>query len=73
MMKRFSTLRDHQRGSHEREEGDRGDQAKRKGDSRGKRQIYSYLFSKYSPQLRHPQRFTELDWEERGKEEIELF
>ena len=41
-MKRFSTVRDTQRGSQlheeeEREEGDRGEQEEKKGDSRGER------------------------------------
>ena len=44
-MKRFSTVRDTQRGlqsymkKRRREEGDRGEQEERKGDSRGERQI----------------------------------
>ena len=66
-MKRFSTVRDTQRGSQlheeeEREEGDRGEQEEKKGDSRGERQIYRILCSLSvlgSPE--HPQRFTELN------------
>ena len=43
-MKRFSTVRDTQRGSglheeEEREEGDGGEQEEKSGDSRGERQI----------------------------------
>ena len=46
----------------EREEGDRDKQEKKRGDSRGERQIYTVLCSLsvlHSPE--HPQRFTELD------------
>ena len=72
-MKRFSTVRDTERGSQlheeeEREEGDRDEQEEKKEDSRGERQIYTVLSSlsvPHSPE--HPQRFTELDWEEKGK------
>ena len=67
-MKRFSTVRDTQRGSQsykkkgEREEEDRGEQEEKRGDSRGERQICTVLCSLsvlHSPE--HPQRFTELD------------
>ena len=49
-MKRFSTVRDTQRGSglheeEEREEGDGGEQEEKKGDSRGERQIYAVVCS----------------------------
>ena len=43
-------------------------QEEKKGDSRGERQIYAVLCSLsvlHSPE--HPQRFTELDWEEKGE------
>ena len=46
----------------EREEGDRGEQEEKRGDSRGERQIQAVLCSLsvlHSPE--HPQRFTELD------------
>ena len=66
-MKRFSTVRDTQRGSElheeeEREEGDRDEQEEKKGDSRGERKIDPVLCSLSvlrSPE--HPQRFTDLD------------
>ena len=67
-MKRFSTVRDTQRGSQsymkkeEREEGDRGEEGEKKGDSRGERQSYAVFCSLgvlCSPE--HPQRSTELD------------
>ena len=51
MVKRFSTVRDNLRGSQSymknrrREEGDRGEQEERKGDSRGERQIYTVICS----------------------------
>ena len=43
MVKRFSTVRDTQRGSQlhgeeEREEGDRGDQEEKRGDQKGRKQ-----------------------------------
>ena len=38
------------------------------GLKRKETDLCSYLFPKCSPQHRHPQRFTELDWEEKGKE-----
>ena len=72
MMKIFSIVRDTQRGSQsymkeeEREEGDRGEQEEIKGDSR-ETDLQSYLLPKCSLQPRYPQRFTELDWEEKGK------
>ena len=50
MVKRFSPMRDTQRGSElhekeEREEGDRDEQEEKKGDSRGERQIYAVVSS----------------------------
>ena len=39
----------------------------RGGLKRRETDVRSCLFPKYSPQPRHPQRFTELDWEEKGK------
>ena len=53
-MKRFSTVRDTQRGSQlheevEREEGDRDEQEEKKGDSRRETDLHSSLFPKYSP------------------------
>ena len=75
IVKRYSTVRDTQRGSQvhekeereegdrdEREEGVRDEQEEKKWDSRGERQIYAVLCSLSvlcSP--KHPQRFTELD------------
>ena len=41
---------------------------RKRGDSRGERQIYAVICSQSvlrSPE--HPQRFTELDWEEKGE------
>ena len=66
-MKRFSTMRDTQRGSQlheeeEREEGDGDEQEEKKGDSRGERQIYAVLHSlSVLPSPEYSQRFTELD------------
>ena len=59
MVKGFSTVRGTQRGSElyeeeEREEGDRGEQEEKKGDSRGERHLGSTLFPKCSPQPRIP-------------------
>ena len=71
-MKRFSPVRDTQRGSQsymkERRgrRGDREEQEEKKGDSRGERSTQLSV-PECSPQPRHPQRFTELDWEEKGK------
>ena len=51
----------------EREEGDRDEQEEKKGVSKGERQIYAVVCSQSvlcSPE--HPQRFTELDWEEKA-------
>ena len=74
MVKRFSTVRDNQRGSqlheeYEREEGDRGEQEERRGDSRGE----SYRSQSV---LRSPDTHKDSqNWigKRRGKEEIEVF
>ena len=79
MVKRFSTVRDNQRGSqlheeYEREEGDRGEQEERRGDSRGERQIYAVICSQSV--LRSPDTHKDSqNWigKRRGKEEIEVF
>ena len=79
-MKRFSTVRDNLRGSQSymknrrREEGDRGEQKERKGDSRGDRQIYAVISSLsvlHSPDTHKDSQ----NWigKRRGKEEIEVF
>ena len=74
MVKRFSTVRDTQRGSQSYMKKRRGRREiemrrrRKRGDSRRERQIYSVLCSQsvlHSP--KHPRRFTELDWEEKGK------
>ena len=73
-MKRFSTVRDTQKGSQNYMKKRRGrkeiemSRSRKKGDSRGERQIYAVLYSLsvlHSPE--HPQRFTELDLEEKGE------
>ena len=53
MVKRFSPMRDTQRGSElhekeEREEGDRDEQEEKNGDSRGERDLRSCLFPEWS-------------------------
>ena len=67
-MKGFSTVRDTQRGSQSYMKRRRGrkeievSRRRKRGDSRGERQIYTELCSLSvlrSPE--HPQRFTELD------------
>ena len=66
MVKRFSPIRDTQRGSQSYVKKRRGRmeiEISRRRKRRLKRKetdLHSYL-------LRHPQRFTELDWEEKGK------
>ena len=79
MVKRFSTVRDNQRDSElheekEREEGDRGEQEERRGDSRGERPIYAVIHSQsvlHSPDThKDPQNWI---GKRRGKEEIEVF
>ena len=78
MLKRFSPVRDTQRGSQsymkEREEGDRDEQEEKKGDSRGERQIYTVVCSQSvlcSPDTHKDSQ----NWigKRRGKEEIEVF
>ena len=54
IVKRFSPVRDTQRGS----------QSHMK--KRRETDLPSYLFPKCSPQPRHPQRFIEFDWVEKG-------
>ena len=73
-------MRDNLRGSQSymknrrREEGDRGEQKERKGDSRGDRQIYAVISSLsvlHSPDThKDSQNWT---GKRRGKEEIEVF
>ena len=68
--KRFTELHENRRGRKE----IRGEQAKRKGDSRGKRQIYTVICSQSV--LRSPDTHKDSpNWigKRRGKEEIELF
>ena len=74
-MKQFSKARDTQRGSQsymeEREEGDRGDQEEKRGSQKGRHSLASNQFPKCSPSvlhsLKHPDRFTELNREEKGE------
>ena len=61
MVKRFSTVRDNLRGSQRYMKNRR----RRKEIEVSRRR--ERVFSKCSPYPRHPQRFTELDWEEKGK------
>ena len=78
MVKRFSTVRDTQRGSQlheeeEREEGDRDEQEENKGDSRGERQIYAAVCSQsvlHSPDTHRDSQ----NWigKRREREEIEV-
>ena len=59
---------------YKREEGDRGEQEERKGDSRGKRQIYAVICSQSvlcSPDT--PKDSQNWIGKRRGKEEIEVF
>ena len=79
-MKRFSTVRDHQRGSQSYMKNRRGrkeirgEQEERKGDSRGKRQIYTDICSQSV--VRSPDTHKDSqNWigKRRGKEKIELF
>ena len=71
-MKRFPPVRDTQRGSQsymkrrgrkdiEMRGGEKGGLKRRETDLR------SCLFPECFPQPRHPQRVTELNWEEKGK------
>ena len=80
-MKRFSTVRDTQRGSQsymkkrrEREEGDRDEQEEKKDNSRGEGQIYAVLCS--LSVLRGPDTHKDSqNWigKRRGREKIEVF
>ena len=79
-MKRFSTVRDTQRGSQshmKRGRGrrrDRDEQEEKKGYSRGERQIYAVICSQSV--LRNPDTHKDSqNWigKKRGKEEIEVF
>ena len=80
MVKRFSTVRDTQRGSQElheeeeREEGDRDEQEERKGDSRGERQIYAAVCSQGDLCSTDTHKDSQ-NWigKRRGKYEIEVF
>ena len=73
MVKRFSAMRETQRGSQSYMKKRRGKREiemsrRRKGGlKRRERDLCSCLFPKSSLLPRHPQRFTELDWEEKGK------
>ena len=50
-----------------REEGDRGAQEDKEGESKGERQIQPVIsFLSVLPHLEHTKRFTELDKEEKG-------
>ena len=56
-----------------REEGDRGDQEDKRGESKGERQlqpVISSLSVLHSPE--HTKSFTELSREEKGREETEV-
>ena len=56
-----------------REEGDRGGQENKRGESKGERQIQPVISSlSVLHRLEHTKRFTELGREERGREEIEV-
>ena len=55
-----------------REEGDRGGQEDKRGESKGERQIQPVISSlSVLHRLEHTKRFTELGREEKGREEIE--
>ena len=72
-MKRFSTMRDTQRGSQSYMKKRRGRREiemsrRRKGGlKRRETDLRSCLFPECFPKPRHPQRVTELNWEEKGK------
>ena len=79
MVKRFSPVRDTQRGSElheeeEREEGDRDEQDEKKGDSRGERQIYTVISSQSVLCSPDTHRVSQ-NWigKRRGKADIEVF
>ena len=56
-----------------REEGDRGGQEDKGGESKGERQIQTVISSlSVLHHLEHTKRFTELGREEKGREEIEV-
>ena len=72
MVKRFSTVRDTQRGSQSYMKKKRGrreiEMSRRKGGLKWREtDLRSSLFPKCSPKPRCPHRFTELDWEEKGE------
>ena len=73
MAKRFSPVRDTQRGSQSYMKKRRGrreiemSRRRKRGLKRRETDLRSCLFPEWSPQPRHRQRFTELDWEEKGK------
>ena len=71
-MKRFSPMKDTQRGSQSYMKKRRGRKEiemsrRRKRGTRGERQIYAVVCSQSSLWPRLPQRFTELDLEEKRK------
>ena len=56
-----------------REEGDRGGQEEKRGESKGERQIQPVISSlSVLHHLEHTKKFTELGREEKGREEIEV-
>ena len=80
MVKRFSTVRDNQRGSQSYMKNRRGrkgievSRRRKRGDSRGERQIYAVICSQsvlHSPDTHKDSQ----NWigKRRGKEEIEVF
>ena len=73
MVKRFSTVRDNERGSQSYMKNRRGRkeiEVSRRGE-RGTQEKRDRSMPLFVPKVfsvaRHPQRFTELDWEEKGK------
>ena len=72
MVKKFSTVRDTQRGSESYMEKRRGKREievtrrRRRGIKRGESNLASNQFPMCSPSPEHPERFTELSREERG-------
>ena len=75
-MKIFSSVRDTQRGSElheeeEREEGDRGEQDEKKGDSRGERQISrQYSVPRVSSVAQTPTEFHRIGLGREGERQI---
>ena len=62
-----------QRREEKREEGERGGQEDKRGESKGERQIQPVISSlSVLHSLEHTKRFTELGRESRGREEIEV-